>query len=213
MPTVTTWSNVSVLIQSALASAIAISGITKASPAVVSHAGSDPSNGAYVLVTATGMRQVDGRVFRVASSTTGSFALEGLDSSAFDTFESGSFQVITFGTSLATATNMTASGGDFEFEDTTTIHINRRTQIPTVASPAKFDFTNIWDPADAGLVALKEASDAQAQRAVHIAFPNGRRALFTGYIGATLLPTGEAQRKVETPVTITMFGSPTVYTT
>jgi hypothetical protein len=35
--------------------------------------------------------------------------------------------------------------------------------------------------------------------------------VFNGYVGASLLPTGQAQDKVTTPSTITMFGSPTYY--
>ena len=88
-----------------------------------------------------------------------------------------------------------------------------RSQIPTLASPATYNFENIWDTADAGLIALKLASDNKAERCIRITFSNGQKVLFNGFVGATLLPVGSAPGKVTTPVTITMQGRPTVYPT
>lgn len=211
--TVKTWSSVAIAIQSALASAITITGITKANPGVVTYTGTDPSNGDFLVFTVTGMSELDGRVIRAANVNAGgnTLELEGVDTTSFGTFATGSAQVITFGTTLITATDMSASGGDFDFIDTTTIHDAVKTQIPGAASPSQFQFNNIWDVADAGLIALKAASDLKAKRAVKITFAGPYIAVFNGYIGATLLPTGNAQDKVTTPVTITMHGRPTYY--
>lgn len=211
---VSLWSNVGVAVQSALATAQAITGITKASTGVLEYDGADNySNGDLVLLRVQGMHQLDGRIARVANVDTGAntFELEGINTAAFDTFTSGTIEEITFGTALATATGLSASGGDFEFIDVTTIHDSVRKQIPGVASPAVYNFESIWDVSDAGLVALKAASDNKAELAVRFTFANGQKVYFTGYIGATLLPVGSAQDKVTTQVAITMFGRPTVY--
>lgn len=215
MAQVTKWSGVAVAVQSALATAVTINGITKASPGVVSYTGTDPVNGDYVVMNVVGMNQVNGRVFRVANvnGAGNTFELEGENTTLYDTFTSGTFEVITFGVTASTFTGVTASGGDFDFIDTTTIHENVRTQIPGTASAASYTFESIWDPADAGLAALKVASDNQAQRAIRLTFPNGYKLVATGYIGATLLPTGSAQDKVVTSVVATLFGRPTLYTT
>lgn len=215
MATPQVWSNVAVAIQSALSASQVISDITKASTGVATYVGADPSNGDYILVTSVGMSQVDGRIFRVANVNAGgnTLELEGENTTNYDTFVSGSFEIITFGTTLATATNLSASGGDFDFIDTTTIHEAVRTQIPGTAAPAVYNFENLWDIGDAGLVALKAAADAKAKRAVRITFASGYKTLFNGYIGATLLPVGQAQDKVTTPVVITMHGRPTHYAT
>jgi hypothetical protein len=211
MATATKWSNIAIAVQSALAAADTITGITKANPGVVTATSHGLSNGDIVVLTVQGMHQLDGRVARVAASTTNTFELEGIDTTLFDTFTSGTAEAITFGTSLATATNVSASGGDFDFIDVTTIHDNVKKQIPGLANPSTFSFDNIWDVTDAGLVALKAASDSQAKRAVRFTFANGQKLYFTGYIGATLLPTGSAQEVVKTSVVVTMFGKPTVY--
>jgi hypothetical protein len=215
MANVSKWSNVAVAIQSALATAVPINSITKASPGVVGYTGTDPVNGDYLAVTANGMFQVDSRVYRAANvnGAGNTVELEGENTTAYDTFTSGSFQVVTFGTSITTLTGLQASGGDFDFIDVTTIHDNVRRQIPGISSPATFTFESLWDVSDAGLIALKQASDAQSKRAIRFTFSNGQKVVFLGYVGATLLPQGNAQDKVTTQVVITMDGRPTVLAT
>lgn len=216
MANVSIWSNVGVAVQSALSAAQTISAITKANPGVVTYVGTDPANGDYLLLTITsGMSQLDNRIMRVINVNAGAntLELEGEDTTNYDTFVSGTFQIITFGTTLATATNVSASGGDFDQIDVTTIHDSVKKQIPGAAAASVFSFENIWDVADAGLVALKAASDAKAQRAVRFTFSNAQKFLFTGYIGCSLQPTGTAQDKVTTPVVITGFGRPKTYAT
>lgn len=212
MATVRKWSNVAIAMQSALAAAKTLTAITIGATATVTSTAHGYVNGDLVLISAQGMRQVDGRIFRVASSTTNNFVLEGEDTSGYDAFSSGTAQLITFGTSITTATTVNGSGGDFDFIDTTTIHGNAKTQIPGLANPATYSFENIWDVSDAGLKAMKTASDAQAQRCFKFTFgAGGQVMLFNGYVGASLLPGGSAQDKVTTQTTVTMFGSPTYY--
>lgn len=213
---VSLWSNVQVYMQSALATAIVMTAITKANPGVVTYTGADPSNGDYIVLSSVvGMSEVDGRVFRVANVNAGSntLELEGEDTTNYGTFVSGNAQVITFGTQMISATNLSASGGDFDFEDTTTIHDTVRTQVPTVAQAAVYTFENLWDIADAALIALKNASILKTKRVMRFTFSNGYKMLFNGYVGATLLPVGAGQAKVTTQVAITMHGRPTYYST
>lgn len=212
MATVRKWSGVAVAMQSALAAADTITGITKANPGVVTAAAHGMSNGAYVVLAIQGMHQLNGRVARVAGVTTDTYQLEGIDTTAFDTFSSGTSQEITFGTTISTAASISASGGDFDFIDTTTIHDNTKTQIPGVANPLAYTMDHNWDAADAGQAAMKTASDAQAQRAFKFTFGTGGPIMvFSGYVGFSGAPTGSAQDKVTSPAVITAFGAPSYY--
>lgn len=214
MPTPRKWSNVAIAMQSALAAAVTINTISKASPGVVGYTGTDPGNGDYVLISAQGMHQMNDRVARVANVNTvaDTFELEGIDTTLFDTFVSGTFEVITFGTSITTATSLSSSGGGFDFIDTTTIHGNAKTQMPGLPAASTYNFDNIWDISDAGLQAMKVASDAQAKRAFKFTFGTGGQIMvFAGYVGANLLPGGSAQQLVTTPAAITMNGTPSYY--
>jgi hypothetical protein len=213
MASATKWSNIGIAVQSALAAADTITAITKANPGVATSTAHGLVDGDLVVLTVQGMYQIDGRVVRVANKTNDTFELEGVDTTLMDTFTSGTAELITFGTTLSTATSVSASGGDFDFIDVTTIHDNVKKQIPGLANPATFTFENIWDVADSGLSALKTASDNQAKRAIRFTFANGQKLYFTGYIGATLSPTGSAQQVVTTPVVITAFGRPNTYAT
>lgn len=213
MATVSLWTNVGVAVESALATALAIVSISKANPGLVTYTGTDPVNGDYVLLKVLGMHQLDYRIFKVANVNAGSntFELSGENTTNYDTFSSGTAEVVTFGTTLATLTGLSASGGEAEQIDITTIHDSVRKLIPGVASPANYSFESFWDAADPGLVALKAAADNKTQRCVRFTFANGSKVLFVGYIAATLLPVGSAQDKVTTPVSVTMYGRPTVY--
>jgi hypothetical protein len=211
MAVVSTWSGVQVSMQSALAAAKTLTAITKASPAVATSTAHGYTNGQEVKLSVSGMVQLDGRVVRVANVTANTFEIEGVDSTLFDTFTAGTAELVTFGTSFNVFTSVQGSGGDFDFIDTTTIHATAKSQVPGAANAATFNFDALWDPADTGLAAAKSASDSKAQRCFKIAWPNGRKALFVGYVGASLIPGGSAQDKVTTQVTITAFGALTAY--
>jgi hypothetical protein len=199
------WSGVQIAVQSALATALPISAITKANPAVASYTGTDPVNGDYLYLSSIqGMYQLDERVVRAANvnGAGNTVELEGVNSTAFDTFTSGNLQVITFGTTLSLITDITVSGGEFEDIDTTTIHDLVRVVQPGVASNLNFAMTAQWDPASTALQALKTASDGKSRRAIRFTFADGTKWVTTGFIGCSLAPTGSAQQLVTTPITI-----------
>lgn len=212
MATPIVWKNVAVSMQSALGTAKTISGITKANPGVATSSSHGLANGDILVLSINGMYQLDNKVIRVANVATNTFELEGVDTTLFDTFTSGSGQAITFGTSVTTATTINGSGGEFDFIDTTTIHSNSRSQVPGLPSAISYQFDNIWDASDTGLLALKAASDNQAKRAFKFQFGSGGKILyFNGYVGCSMLPGGQAQGLVTTSAVITMHGTPTYY--
>lgn len=209
---VTIWKNVAVAMQSAAAATKTITAITKANPGVASSTAHGYSSGDFVLLSVQGMFQVDNRVVRVSGVATDSFSLEGVDTTSFDTFTSGTASKLTLGTSITTATTMNASGGDFDFIDTTTIHDNVKTQVPGLPNPITYTFDNQWDPANAGQIAMKAASDAQTPDAFRFTFGTGGKIMvFYGYVGFAGAPGGSAQQLVTSQAVITQFGRPTYY--
>ena len=61
----------------------AITGITKANPAVVTSASHGLSNGEQVMILGSDMTEVNGLVFTTASVATNTFQLSGVNSSAY----------------------------------------------------------------------------------------------------------------------------------
>ena len=105
------------------------------------------------------------------------------------------------------------SGGDFEMIDITTIHDVTKKTIPGAASAVECSGNFNWDPADAGQVAMKNASEARVLRAMKIQFSDGSKWVFTGYPGYSGNPAGNAGAKVTSPFKIGGYGRPSFYAT
>lgn len=212
MATPIVWKNVAVSMQSGIATGVAISAITKANPGVASSTAHGYSNGDILFLEILGMYQLNEKVVRIANKTNDTFELEGVDTTLFDTFTSGTAKKLTMGTSITSATTINATGGEFDFIDTTVIHANTKSQIPGLPSAISFSMDHIWDSTDAAQVAMKAASDTQAMRAFKFQFGTGGKILyFAGYVGFTGLPGGQAQSLVSTKAVVTMNGTPTYY--
>ncbi len=211
MATVRKWANVAVAMESAAASPVTISAISQGATCTVT-ATNTYSNGDYVKLDVSGMYQLDGKVVRVASVSGSNFVAEGVDSTSFAAFSAGTSEKLTFGTSITTATSMSGTGGDFDFIDVTTIHSNVKAQIPGLSNPITYTFDNLWDISDAGQIAMKAATDAQAQKSFKFTFGTGGPIMvFLGYVGFIGAPGGTAQDKVTSSAVITAFGTPTYY--
>ncbi len=208
------WSNVGVDVQTALAASVAITAISKASPGVATYGGAvHPANGDYITLQAQGMHQVNDRILRIANvnTTAKTFELEGEDTTSYDTFISGSYQIITFGASFNSVQSINVSGGDYEKADLTTIHDAVRKNAPTVAGAMTLSMTNYFDLTDPGFVECNKAYKSKSKRAVRLRFGTGAKLLLTGYCGAAGVPTGQAQGVVQTAVSIEAQNLPTVY--
>lgn len=205
------WTNVQVSMQSAIASAKTITAITKASPAVATCAGHGYSNGDVVYIETQGMVEANGIAVRVAGSTTDSFQLEGINSTDYSDFVSAKAKKVTLGTSILTMRTLSASGGDFSMTDDTTIHDDRKVDVPVMANAISYSSENRWDVSDAGLIAMKSASDVKGVRVFKFKWPSGMTMFFSGYVGCTLVPGGQAQNIVTTNTVFTIKGNPTYY--
>lgn len=206
-----TWTNVQVAMQSAISVAKQISNITKANPAVVSSTAHGFGNGDVIYLDIQGMYQIDKMTVRVANVTPDTYQLEGIDSTEFDTFTSGSAQELTLGTSFTTIGDFTVSGGDLEMIDVTTIHDQTKQSQPGSASAIECSGNFNWDPADAGQIAMKKASDAKVLRGFRIQFSDGSKWFITGYPGYVGAPTGSAGGKVTSPFKISCNGRSSFY--
>ena len=208
------WTNVGVDVQTALSAPVVVSGITKATPGVVTYTGATvPAVGDYIVFTANGMMQVNDRIFRVANVNAAgkTFELEGEDTTLYDNFTSGSFQVITFGASFQTVQTVNVSGGDYDKIDTTTIHDQNKKNALGAAQPMSISMTNLFDLTDPGFLECNKAYKSKSKRALRLRFGTGPRVCFVGYVGAAGIPTGQAQGAVQTPVSVEAQNLPTVF--
>ena len=175
--------NAVVQIQTALASAKTITGITKVTEAVIT-ATHDYSVGDYILIEAVGgMTQINNRVVRVKSvSTTVSFVAEGLDSTDFTAYTSGgTAKKITLGASFDNITQLDLPDGAPDEVDVTTIHDDEKQIEFGHQSAQKGTLSLIANPLATAVVEVQTASTALERRAFLVTLASGQKALFNAY--------------------------------
>lgn len=211
MSTINVWSKVAVAVQTVLAAAKTITAITKASPGVASSTAHGYTDGDIVLLKVTGMTEVNHMLVRVDNSVTNAFDLEGVDTTLFSTFVSGTAEKLTFGASASTFTDVNASGGEPKPVDITTIHDDTDREQPGSKTALSYSFASLWDPADAALVELKKADNVKGERCVALTFASGAKVYFNCYPSASLAPGGSKGEAVTTQVSFKLRGPITAY--
>lgn len=94
-------------VENALGTPIAITALTKASPGVATATSHGLSNGDVVkLAVSSGMIELDGQVCRVANVDTNTFELEGIDTTSYSTWESGTATEVTSWFTVSSATDV-----------------------------------------------------------------------------------------------------------
>lgn len=210
------WTNVGVSVQTTVSAAITLSAISKAAEGVVTYTGAAPADleaGAVVhLKEVNGMIELTDRAFIVKShdAAAKTFVLKGEDTTDYSDFVgAGSAVVVTMGASFRSIQDVSASGGDFEKADVTTIHSLLRRRRATVANPVTFSFTNLFDLDDPAFKECVKAHRSKTNRVIMFSFGTGPKILAVGAPAATGVPTGQAQGVVQTPVEIECQGMPT----
>jgi hypothetical protein len=122
MSTVVKGRGVRVELGATYGSAIPVTAVTLANPGVAtstSHGLADASVGYFDGVT--GMVQLNGQGIRVDAPTSNTFALQGLNTTAFPAYNTGNFYPVLTWQTLAEATSYAIGGGDAEKLDVTTL--------------------------------------------------------------------------------------------
>ena len=191
MATVRTPAGTRVYIQSAISAPQVLSGITAASPAVVTYVGADPSNGNYIaLMDMVGMTEFEDALVKVAGVDAGAntFECEDQSSVGYGAFVSGNMKIVTLANEIRIATGFSMSGGEQNYADYGLLHDTIMRKIPTTQNAAQVDLPVIWDPSDAGFIALQNAARTKAKIGVKFVLPDTTEILAFGYVGASGLP-------------------------
>jgi len=203
------WSNVQVAVQTLLGTAKTITGITKANPAVISSTAHGFLDDDIVLLLVKGMRQLNWAVVRVANKTDNDFEADGIDSTLFRTFVSGTAQKITFGAEAETLQNFTPSGGEASGIPVDVIHTDDTFEVPGRRSPLVIASTSIWDPRDPALIAMNGFDMTKTPGCVLMTFPDGDQFAYAAFMSAPLHPGGD--QLVSTPITHRVRGRISIF--
>ena len=130
--------NMSVAVQSTVGSALAVTALTKANPGVCTSAAHGYSDGDFVFFIVTdGMVEMDGQACRISEKTNDTFKVEGVDTTAYSTWTTGTVTKVSAFSTLSSAQNIT---------------------MPN-AAPAKLDATRLIDKAKQYLFGLPDAPE------------------------------------------------------
>lgn len=205
--------NMNVQVQNTVDTAITdASAITQASPGEVTTASPHGlSNGDIVVFnTVVGMVELEGQAVRVASVASTTFELEGLDTTDYSAFTSASFQEVTAFHTINTAQSVTMPDTAPNKIDITTL-IDKVKQI-AFGLPEAPDgsMTGLYDPANAGVAAIKAATKANEDLVFKVNWAGGQTTLFNALVsggsGFDLTQNDAAKQTISfTPVKDVMY--------
>lgn len=212
MGTARTPSGTRIYMQSAIGNAQSVTAISKASEAVVTYSGADPSVGNYVAITDVfGMTELESALVKVGSVDTvaNTFVAQDQNSTAYGTFSSGNMKVVTLGLEIGDGTGLTLSGFEQQFAEYNLLRDRITRKLPTTVSSGSLEIPMLWDPTDATMQAIVTAADTAQQLGFKVLFPDGLEMLFFGYIGASGLPRIDNNNSIiNTSVSISMATRP-----
>jgi hypothetical protein len=137
-----------------------------------------------------GMTEFEDALVKVANVSSGSntFECEDQNSTGYGAFTSGNMKVVTLGNEVRIATGFSMSGGEQQYADYGLLHDTIMRKLPTTQAASQIELPVIWDPTDAGFIALETAGRTKAKIGIKLALPDGLEILAFGYVGASGMP-------------------------
>lgn len=201
-------------IASAYATAKNITAVTNANPAVATSTAHGLTNGDFIVLT-SGWNKLNGKVVRVASSTTNDFALEGVDTTDTTLYPAGggtgSFQKITTWVQISQILENTSQGGDQQFVTYSFLEEDVEHQIPTVKSASSIQFSIGDDASLPWYSILSKANDDRVPRAVRATLPSGSLLLYNGYVTLNKTPSMTKNQIMALSSTLSLTSEPQRY--
>lgn len=193
---------------------ISITAASNAAPAVLTAAAHGLANGDLVEVT-SGWSRINNRIFRVSLSASGTFALEGLDSSNTVTYTPGggvgSVRKIATLTQITQILETTSSGGEMGFTEVSLLENDFSTQLPTQASAQSIAISIADDVTLAGFIAVKAAAETRSPRALVVTLPNSSVILYNGIVSLDETPSLTKNSIMAVKSTFSLQGRPVRY--
>ena len=204
-------SNITVSVEKTLSSPVTVTGVSKASEGVVTASAHTFAHGDIVKFTVTaGMVELDGQACRIKDVTTNGFTLEGLDTTDYSTWSSGTAVNVTAWATLSNAQTITMPNpAPTKIEITTLIDKTRQYAYGLPDAPDG-SINGLFQPTLEAVTLIKAATKANEALAFRVAFAGGEYAVFnanvSGGSGFDLPQNGAATATIAfTPVKDVQF--------
>lgn len=195
--------------QSVLAVADSITGISNASEAVITVANTYSVGDLVVITGVVGMAAINNQVVRVKSPTVSEFTAEGLDTTSFGTYVSGgnAEQVTTF-LEFDNVTNLSLPDDPPEELTVTTIHDNEQKVEFGLEAASKGSFSTLADPLHATSVEIGVARAENKRRAFRVTLLSGYVSIFYAFVAGGRGIDGAAGQAATGTVSLTLRSAP-----
>lgn len=201
-------------IASGTGSALTVTAVTNAAPAVATSTAHGLANGDFVILT-SGWARLSDKVFRVANVTANTFELEGTDTADTAIYPAaggtGSVKKVTGWTQLSQVLETQSQGGEQQFATYQFLEADRETRIPTTKSGGGMTISVADDPSLAGYVLASKANDDRLPRAVRVTNPSGSKILYYSYISIDKTPTMTVNNVMACAATLSFLNEPVRY--
>lgn len=199
------------------AASLNFSAATNASPCALTVVGSTIVAGDYVEVS-SGWGLLDKRLVRAGAGTSAtSIVLEGIDTTDTIKYPAGAGagaarKVLTW-TQISQVKSISASGGQQQYADVTSIVDVVTRQIPTVRGAVEMTVDVFDDPSLAWYADVMKADDARSPYGMILAFPNGSKTVANAYWSLMRVPTMAQNEALMTQISLSYAAEPVRYAT
>lgn len=204
-------SNISVELQKTLAATTTITAITLANPGVVTDVAHGYSNGDVVLLSIAGTVQLDKVACRIANKATDTYELEGIDTTTFGTFVSGTAAKVTAWDTVGWATTVNVPNASPAEINCTTLADRAEQVVYGMPGAAKGTMDGLFQIGDVAMANLRAATAANATRVFRITWPGGQKCIMNCNVAAGSGFSQGVNAAATTSCAVTVRGFPNFY--
>jgi len=176
---------VTLALATAYAASINISGITNASPAVVTTSAVHGLATGNIIEITTGWSNLNNKLARVTVLTTTTFSIDNFDCTSLTQYpigsSAGSMRQVTTWQNISQVTDLTSNGGAMQYVNYSFLEQSFETQMPTQFAPQSLTMKIADDNTLPGYIAIKAASTARALTALRATLPSGSSLYYNGF--------------------------------
>lgn len=168
----------------------------------------------YIVIT-SGWDLLNGKVVRVKAVATNDVTLEGIityDQTKYPAGAGvGSLKKITAWSQLSQLKSLSASGGEQQFADVTSLTDRTQKQVPTTRSAVTMTIDTFDDPSLAWYADVTAASDASAPYPLKMSFANGSKLVANAYWSLQKVPNVNQNEAMTTQISLSYYAEPVRY--
>lgn len=194
-------------ISSMFGSPVTVSDVSNANPGVATAAAHGLSDGDLLLMS-SGWGELNDRPVRVDGAATGTFELEGFDTTSVTRFPAGNgggtVKEVTAWVALSQITDLTSSGGEQQYYQWVYLEDGKQRQRPTYKNARQMSITLDYDNALAWYTQLLESDLTGETYVLRAALPNGKFLYWSVTVGFDGEPSMVINQNMQVVATFSM---------